>query len=70
MGFLGSNFISNAWRVHSAANVQDALLRSAEGFAGRMATNTFDEFRPDKRVTSFTSTIRLPKQSSENELSR
>ena len=46
-GIVGSNFPSNAWRVHSVANVQSALLRSSEGFAGRMATNAFAEFGPD-----------------------
>lgn len=47
MGIVGSNFISNAWRVHSEANTQDALIRSSEGFAGRMAANAFAEFWPD-----------------------
>ena len=47
----GNNFLSNKWRVHSEANTQDALLRTAEGFAGRMAFNAFEEFWPD--VTGF-----------------
>jgi hypothetical protein len=47
MGIVGSNFISNAWRVHSEADTQDALIRSSEGFAGRMAANAFAEFWPD-----------------------
>jgi hypothetical protein len=47
LGIIGSNFISNAWRVQSEANAQDAVLRSLEGFGGRMATNAFDEFWPD-----------------------
>lgn len=47
----GNNFLSNTWRVHSEANTQDALLRTAEGFAGRMAFNAFEEFWPD--VTGF-----------------
>ena len=47
MGIVGSNFISNAWRVHSEANTQDALIRSSEGSAGRMAANAFAEFWPD-----------------------
>ena len=46
-GIVGSNFLSNAWRVHSVANVQSALLRSSEEFAGRMATNAFAELGPD-----------------------
>lgn len=34
------------------ANAHDALLRTSEGFAGRMAANAFEEFWPDikKRV--------------------
>ena len=47
LGIIGSNFISNTWRVQSEANAHDAVLRSLEGFAGRMATNAFDEFWPD-----------------------
>jgi hypothetical protein len=44
---VGSNFLSNTWREHSEANAQDALLRTSEGFAGRMASNAFSEFWPD-----------------------
>jgi len=47
IGIVGGNFLSNTWRVHSEANVPDALLRSSEGFAGRMAANAFAEFWPD-----------------------
>jgi hypothetical protein len=47
IGIVGSNFLSNTWRVHSEANVKDAVLRSSEGFAGRMAANAFKEFWPD-----------------------
>jgi hypothetical protein len=47
IGIVGSNFLSNTWRVHSEANAKDALLRSSEGFAGRMAANAFKEFWPD-----------------------
>jgi hypothetical protein len=43
----GNNFLSNEWRVPSEANTQDALLRTGEGFAGRMASNAFQEFWPD-----------------------
>jgi hypothetical protein len=47
IGIVGGNFLSNEWRVHSEANVKYALLRSSEGFAGRMAANAFKEFWPD-----------------------
>jgi hypothetical protein len=47
MAIVGGNFLSNTWRVHSEANAEDALLRSSEGFAGRMAANAFAEFWPD-----------------------
>jgi hypothetical protein len=43
----GSNFLSNEWRVQSEANTQDAIFRTGEGFAGRMAANAFEEFWPD-----------------------
>ena len=46
-GIVGSNFISNSWRAGSEANVQSALLRSLEGFGGRMAADAFNEFWPD-----------------------
>jgi hypothetical protein len=47
VGIVGGNFLSNTWRVHSEASPRDALLRSSEGFAGRMAANAFKEFWPD-----------------------
>jgi hypothetical protein len=47
LGIVGSNFLSNTWRVPREANAQDALLRSSEAFAGRMAANAFSEFWPD-----------------------
>jgi hypothetical protein len=50
---VGSNFLSNTWRVHSEANTHDALLRVSEGFAGRMAGNAFTEFWPDIRSRVF-----------------
>jgi hypothetical protein len=42
----GNNFLSNTWRVHSEANTGDALLRTAEGFGGRMVSNAWEEFWP------------------------
>jgi hypothetical protein len=53
VGALGSNFLSNTWRVRSEANAQDALLRSSEGLAGRMAANAFGEFWPDLKKYFF-----------------
>jgi hypothetical protein len=50
IAFAGNNFLSNQWRVESEANNQDALLRTAEGFAGRMAANAFEEFWPDVKT--------------------
>jgi hypothetical protein len=47
MAIFGNNLLSDTWRVHSEANTQDALLRTSEGFAGRMAANAFEEFWPD-----------------------
>jgi hypothetical protein len=53
VGVFGSNFLSNTWRVPSEANAQDALLRSSEGLAGRMAANAFGEFWPDLKKYFF-----------------
>lgn len=53
MAIGGNNFLSNTWRVHSEANVQNALLRTAEGFAGRMAINAFEEFWPNFKKRLF-----------------
>jgi hypothetical protein len=47
LGVIGSNFLSNIWRVPSEASAQSALLRSSQGVAGRMAANAFAEFWPD-----------------------
>jgi len=52
-GIVGGNFLSNTWRVPSEANPRDALLRSSEGFAGRMAANAFKEFWPDVKKCVF-----------------
>jgi hypothetical protein len=49
----GNNFLSNTWRVQSEANTHDALLRTAEGFVGRMADNAFEEFWPDVKKRIF-----------------
>jgi hypothetical protein len=47
IAITGNNFLSNLWRADSEANTHDAIFRSAEGFAGRMAANAFEEFWPD-----------------------
>ncbi len=49
LAFSGSNFLANAWRPDSEANVHDAVLRTAEGFAGRMASNAWNEFWPQAK---------------------
>jgi hypothetical protein len=53
LGISGNNFLSNSWRVQSEANTHDAILRTGEGFAGRMAANAFEEFWPDVRQLLF-----------------
>jgi hypothetical protein len=47
MAISGNNFLSNTWRVDSEANNHDAVIRTADGFAGRFASNFFEEFWPD-----------------------
>ena len=42
----GNNFLSNTWRADSEATVNAALLRTLIGFAGRMAADAYQEFRP------------------------
>lgn len=49
----GNNFLSNTWRPASESNVHDAIFRTAEGFAGRMAANAFQEFWPDVKKYAF-----------------
>jgi hypothetical protein len=49
----GNNFLSNAWRPDSEADVQHALIRTAEGFAGRMGANAWDEFWPQAKSYIF-----------------
>jgi len=49
MAVIGNNFLSNSWRVNREANAHDALLRSAEGVGGVLASNAFEEFWPDVR---------------------
>jgi hypothetical protein len=45
--FGGSSFISDAWREPSDATTNAGFTRFGLAFAGRMGSNTFDEFWPD-----------------------
>jgi hypothetical protein len=49
VGVVGENFIANAWRPNSENSVNTALSQSALSFAGRFASNLFDEFWTDVR---------------------
>lgn len=49
----GNNFLSNTWRVDSEANTHDAVIRTADGFVGRFASNLFEEFWPDIKKAAF-----------------
>src|SRR6185437_942764 len=53
MAFSGNNFLTNAWRPDSEANVHDAVLRTLEAFAGRMGANAWDEFWPQAKSYIF-----------------
>ena len=53
MAISGNNFLSNTWRVDREANAHDAVTRTVDGFAGRLASNLFDEFWPDIRNLAF-----------------
>jgi len=48
-GTAGNNFLSNTWRVESESSFEDAVSRTALGFAGKFASNLFDEFWPTVR---------------------
>jgi len=48
-----NNFLSNTWRADSESNVDDAIIRTGEGFAGRMAANAFEEFWPTIKADVF-----------------
>ncbi len=52
-GISESNFLSNAWRPKSEADTEHALYRIGWGFAGRMASNAYDEFWPDVKTRVF-----------------
>jgi len=53
MAISGNNFLSNTWRVDSEANAHDAVIRTVDGFAGRLASNLFEEFWPDIKNFAF-----------------
>jgi hypothetical protein len=53
MAISGNNFLSNTWRVDSEANTHDAVIRTVDGFAGRLASNLFEEFWPDIKNLAF-----------------
>jgi hypothetical protein len=50
---LGNNLLSNSWRASSEANLHDALIRTAGGFASRAAANAFEEFWPSIKLHVF-----------------
>src|SRR5690348_3732326 len=55
-----NNFLKNAWRPDSEANVHDAVLRTLEGFAGRMGSNAWKEFWPQTKAYLFHRKDRQP----------
>jgi hypothetical protein len=44
VAIVGNNFLSNTWRARSEANARHAGFRLGLGFAGRAASNAFEEF--------------------------
>jgi hypothetical protein len=52
-GNVGNNFLSNTWRVESASNTNDALVRCLYGIGGKMASNALEEFWPDIKKAVF-----------------
>ena len=53
IAYAGSNFLANAWLPSSEANTHHAVIRTGEGFLGRMAGNAFSEFWPDVKQRLF-----------------
>ena len=49
VAIVGNNFLSNTWRARSEANARHAGFRIGLGFAGRAASNAFEEFWPSIR---------------------
>lgn len=49
----GSNFLANTWRTGSETQLNDAVIRTGLGFAGRVTANLFAEFWPDIRDRLF-----------------
>jgi hypothetical protein len=53
IGITGSSFLANSWRSNSEATLQDAALRTPTGFLGRMGSNAFQEFWPNRKPRLF-----------------
>jgi len=49
VAIVGNNFLSNTWRARSEADAAHAGIRLGLGFAGRAASNAFEEFWPSIR---------------------
>ena len=49
----GNNFLSNTWRVSSAATVSAAFSRTGYGFLSKLASNAWNEFWPDAKRRVF-----------------
>jgi hypothetical protein len=49
----GTNFLANTWWPDSHANTEDALIRTAEGFATKIGNNAWDEFWPGVKARMF-----------------
>jgi hypothetical protein len=49
VAIVGNNFLSNTWRTPSESDAAHAGIRVGLGFAGRAASNAFEEFWPSIR---------------------
>jgi hypothetical protein len=47
VGNTVNNVVENAWLPRSVTTPRETLIRTADGFLGRLAGNLFDEFLPD-----------------------
>jgi len=62
VAYPGNNFLSNSWRVSSAATTENAFKRTGYAFLGKVISNAVSEFWPEVRRYVFR--VKKPAQSS------
>jgi hypothetical protein len=62
VAYPGNNFLSNSWRVSSAATTENAFKRTGYAFLGKVIGNAVSEFWPE--VKRYVFRVKKPAQSS------